>query len=87
MTPEPRVSRWDEARARCDAHTGRTANGVDAASAAFYDHAHADLVAALDAIDAVLALHTPESTGIGLWCSACELQEWPCPTAAALGAE
>lgn len=86
------MSRWDEARARCDAadaDRSRFGPGVSTASVDL----RPDLRAALDAIDAVVALHRgcdecraffdgPETTH----CIECE-KPWPCPTAAALGAE
>ena len=114
MTPEPRVSRWDEARARCDAadeayrqadtylglcaipsppNTAATLKQTRVEVLPIIGAATDDLRAALDAIDAVLALHQRDEYGR---CSVCldwidfgeeHMHRWPCPTAAALGAE
>lgn len=96
MTPERPVSRWDEARARWDRHSN---NHADPDADINWDWQIAagelidDLGDTLDAIDAVLALHQRDEYGR---CSVCldwidfgeeHMHRWPCPTAAALGAE
>lgn len=67
-TPGP----WSEARARCEQRYPTDAD---------YFFGLVDLVAALDAIDAVLALHADNGRG---FCSHCG-DASPCPTARALG--